>query len=452
MKQIEERVIKFVDENNLISPGDRLLIGLSGGPDSVFALYFFNKFKKLFKVAIYALHINHLLRGVNSDKDEEFSKNICRKLNLEFASKQVDINKIKLNSNKSVEEIAREERYKHLVNHAVKFEADKIITAHNQDDNTETVLLNLIKGAGIQGLSGIPIKRENIIRPLLCLSKNEILDYLKANKIRYRIDKSNLENDYQRNFLRNKIIPKLIDEINPSLHQSVFRSSSNFSSLNKGLKVIVNDHADNAWFKRNDKYSLKLKQLEDLNAFMIDEIIIYGLKKYYSPKITSKDVAKIKKLMESQVGKSVKLRDSFTAVREREKIIVQREQSSEFEGAHLKIGKPVKTEQGTISVDAVRNPKVRMNQKGIEYVSIDNEKPVFKLVRWKSGDKFKPLGMNQFKKVSDFLTDLKIPASEKKSKLVLKYRNQIVWIVGLRIDDRFKLTTESKKVYRLCHK
>ncbi|MDZ7765030.1 MAG: tRNA lysidine(34) synthetase TilS [Melioribacteraceae bacterium] len=212
MKKTEEKVIRFVEKHKLIEQNNKLLIGLSGGPDSVFALYFFNKFSKRFKINLSVVHINHLIRGEDSDKDEDFSKKLCDKLSVEYISENVDVKKIKKKSKKSLEEIAREERYRIYQEQAEKLGADKIVTAHNQDDNTETVLLNLIKGTGIKGLTGIPIKRSNIIRPLLCLSKKEITDYLKSNKINYRIDRTNLENDYDRNFIRNKIIPQLIEK------------------------------------------------------------------------------------------------------------------------------------------------------------------------------------------------------------------------------------------------
>lgn len=446
MKKTEEKVIRFVEKHKLIEQNNKLLIGLSGGPDSVFALYFFNKFSKRFKINLSAVHINHLIRGENSDIDEDFSKKLCDKLSVEYISENVDVKKIKKKSKKSLEEIAREERYRIYQEQAEKLGADKIVTAHNQDDNTETVLLNLIKGTGIKGLTGIPIKRSNIIRPLLCLSKKEITDYLKSNKINYRIDRTNLENYYDRNFIRNKIIPQLIENLNPSLHQAVFRMSNNLQSYSTILETTLSKTTAKVWANKK----LKLAALNKFDNELTNEIIKRGLEKYYDSKINSNDIEKVKKLVNSQVGKKIKLRKNFIALRERETIIIYKEESEKFSEVKLKPGETVVVGSQKISIEKINKSEIKWNLKGIEYISIDDENPIFTIRNWKSGDKFKPLGMNSFKKVSDFLTDLKIPSLTKKTKFLLEYRNQIVWVIGLRIDNRFKITSSSKRIYKLC--
>ncbi len=452
MKKIEEKVIWFVDENQLIQAGDKLLIGLSGGPDSVFAIHFFSKFKQRFKVNLSAVHINHKIRGVDADKDEQFSRKLCDSLGIEFVSQEVDIPALKTKSKKSVEEIAREERYKIFLKTAEEFGADKIITAHNQNDNTETVLLNLIKGTGVKGLSGIPVKRGKIIRPLLCVSKEEILEYLWQNKIRYRIDKSNLESDYQRNFLRHKVIPKLA-EINPSLDQGVFRTSRNLSLVSKELETVTQNLAKKFWSKYRGNVVLKTNLLWDFDSGIISEIIKTGLQKYYDSKTTSADIDKIRKLIKSQVGKEVQLRNKFKAVRERNKILLLQPAEETFSiSRSIKVGESLRLGNESIKVERASNKSKFQNRKDVEYVSIDDRNPVFRVRNWKIGDRFKPLGMKNYKKVSDFLTDIKVPASERKNQLILEYRNKIVWILGLRIDDRFKLTSKSKQVYRICLK
>lgn len=450
MKKTEEKVIKFVEKHKLINRGDKLLIGLSGGPDSVFALYFFTKFKNLFKIELTAVHINHLIRGKDSDEDQKFSKKLCKELDVEFVSESVDVKSMKADSKKSLEEIAREERYRIYREQVEKLGADKILTAHNQDDNTETVLLNLIKGTGVKGLTGIPIKRSNIIRPILCLSKKEITEYLEETRIKFRIDKTNLENEYNRNFLRNEIIPQLIRKLNPSLHETVFRMSNNLLAFSSIIDTKLGEEADKVWTKKEEEVTVSLSQLRNHNNDAANEIIKLGLEKYYDQKITSTDIQKISKLIESQVGKKIKLRNKFIAVRERDEIILIKEGIDKVTEQMIKPGKPVKIKSLAILVEEIQQNEIKWNQKGVEYISIDDENPIFTIRNWKEGDKFKPLGMNSFKKVSDFLTDQKIPSLLKKNKLLLEYRNQIVWLIGLRIDDRFKVTPDSKRIYKLC--
>ncbi|MEO8399554.1 MAG: tRNA lysidine(34) synthetase TilS [Ignavibacteriaceae bacterium] len=207
MKKIEQKVLKFIDEKNLISKNDIVLVALSGGPDSVFLLYFLNKFKKRFQISIGVFHLNHKLRGKNSDDDLIFCKNLSDKMKIDFLSSAKNIKQFAKENKISIEEAGRKIRYEELHRIAEKNNYNKIATAHIADDNTETVLLNLIKGTGLKGISGIPIKRGNIIRPILILTKKEILEYLHYYEIDYRVDESNLSIDYERNFLRSEVIP-----------------------------------------------------------------------------------------------------------------------------------------------------------------------------------------------------------------------------------------------------
>ena len=171
IKNIEHKVIKFIDEKNLIEKKDRILIALSGGPDSVFLLHFLNKFKNKYKIELGALHLNHKLRGKEADKDEEFCRNICSKLKIEYFPVKRNVKAFAVKKKISFEEAGRELRYSVLESTALKNKFNKIATAHNSNDNAETILLNLIKGTGIRGISGIPVKRNNIIRPIINIAK-----------------------------------------------------------------------------------------------------------------------------------------------------------------------------------------------------------------------------------------------------------------------------------------
>ena len=451
-KKVEQKVIKFIDTHGLIGEGDKVLIALSGGPDSVFALHFFNKFKKRFKIEIAAVHLNHKLRGKEADKDEKFCKDLCDKLNVEFVSTHVDVNKLKKVSRKSIEEIARNERYKFFEYTSTKLHADKIVTAHVQDDNTETVLLNLIKGAGIKGLSGIPVVRGKIIRPLLCLKKEEILSYMRQAEYKYRKDKSNDENKYQRNIIRNKVIPIITSEINPSFNETVFRTSNNL----KFLATVVTKQAEtyyNKFVEQSDfRLQIKLNLFREVETMFIDEVIKLSLEKFLGTGATSQDIEKIKSLYKYQKGKEVKFKNKFYAVRERNNIVLRKFNIVDIKEKKIKAGQSVQINDKWLSIVVVKNSRFIMSQTGCEFISINVEHPTFTLRPWKNGDKFKPLGMKNFKKVSDFLTDLKIPASQKKEQLVLTYRNQIIWVVGFRIDDRYKITSQTKRAIKLCLK
>ena len=224
--KIYETVINFIKKHNLIENNSKLLIALSGGPDSVFALHFFHQFKNKYKAELIAAHVNHNLRGNDSEQDQIFCEKICSELKIPIFIKSVEVEKFARKNNQSVEEAARNLRYNFFEEISNQEKVDYIITAHNSDDNTETILLNLIKGTGLSGLSGIPVKRGKIVRPILSLSKKEIVEFLELNKINFRIDKSNYENDFERNKLRNIVIPE-IEKINPSLNSTLRKFSNN---------------------------------------------------------------------------------------------------------------------------------------------------------------------------------------------------------------------------------
>lgn len=449
-KKTEQKVINFIDAHRLIDEGDKLLIALSGGPDSIFALHFFHKYKRRFKIEIGAVHLNHKLRGNESGKDEKFCEQLCDKLGIELITSQVDINKIKEKSKKSIEEIAREQRYKFFEYTASKLHSSKIVTAHNQNDNTETVLLNLLKGTGIKGISGIPIKRGKIIRPLLALSKEEILDYLKQAKLKYRIDKSNQENDYQRNIIRNKILPIIISEINPAIHEAVFRTSKNLRLLASVIAKQSEEYYNRYVIADDNSIKINFSLYEEVEPLFVDEVLKLTLEKFLQSDVSSKDITKLKDLYNSQVGKEVKFKENHSALKERSFVLLKRTKKTNFTGAKIKVGHSIQIADQKISIRKVKNSRFIVHQHGCEFVSLNVENPTFTIRNWKDGDKFIPLGMKNFKKVSDFLTDKKVPSSQRKKQLVLTYRNQIVWLVGLRIDERYKITTTTKQAIKLC--
>lgn len=450
MKRTEQKVLKFIDRFKLINEGDKILVALSGGPDSVFALHFFSKYKKRYKIDLLALHFNHGLRGKESDADEKFASTLCEKLKLPFTSQKLNVKSFSRKNKLSIEEAARLLRYKNLEKFAIKTGCTKIITAHNQSDNTETILMNLFGGTGISGLSGIPIRRDNIIRPLLCLSKQEIEEYLSKEKITSRIDSSNLNNDFRRNYIRNQILPLIKVKLNPKIDEAVFRSSLNLSSALQLNETFVEYLLSRFVTRTKNALCIKIDLSDLFSGEIPGELLRTILKKNFEHAFGYDDFVKINNLIKNQKGKLVQLTSHLIAVRESDYIRIEKVQKTSNNKIELKIGDVVKVRSQKIGTEKWENKEIKFIRGGkIEYISADNLAEKFILREWNPGDKFKPLGMRHLKKVSDFLTDEKIPASERKNRLVLLSRNQIVWVVGLRIDDRFKVTTKTKKIYKL---
>ena len=451
MKSLEQKIINFIDEHSLIKEGDKIIIALSGGPDSVFALYFFHKYKKKFKIEIFAAHLNHSLRAKESDKDEDFCKELCGCYDIKFFSERAKVQKHKSEFKLSLEEAARELRYAFLEDIAREIKADKIITAHNINDNTETVLLNLFKGTGAKGLSGIPIIRDKIIRPFLSASKTEIINYLEKKKIAYRLDETNLSNKFERNLLRNKIIPQIREQVNPALDEAILRSSVNL----RNTVNIVNDEIsrilDNEVHFKNTVMDIPLSIVNRYNEGFVKEIIIASLKRTFHLEFNYTNVKNVFSLFTKQTGKKVKLKNDIFAFREREFISVKKRDNERQYFQQLSIGETAGISNKKLSITEINVSEVKeAKSRNVEFIDGDNIEKIFTLRNWKRGDKFIPLGMKNFKKISDFLTEQKVKTSQRQNQLVLTNRNQIVWVVGLRIDERFKLKNKTKKVLQLC--
>lgn len=454
MKYIEQKVISFISRYGLITTGDKVLVAFSGGPDSVFALHFLHKFKRKFGIEIFAVHFNHQLRGKESEKDELFCEKFCETLKVPLYSVKLDVKTFAKQNKISIEEAARKLRYNSLEEIAQDFECSKILTAHNQSDNTETVLLNFFSGTGYSGLTGIPIRRSNIIRPFLCLTKKQITDYLKQNKIKYRVDKSNKSNDFKRNLLRNKVIPVIREKINPSVDDAVFRSSKvleNFlKQIDNSVEKIITDYSRIS----NGTIFIKSSVNKKYDEHILGEFFKKLLQENYSYEFKYKDIIELRALFEKQKGKTITLSSKLYAVRESNGIKIQKNLEDSAQSSFVLLPGETKKYGGkTYGINTYKGtiPKLGTS-KSAEFISGDSLEDKFILRKWKNGDRFIPLGMKGFKKISDFLTDCKIPSSEKKSVLVLENRNNIVWVVGLRIDERYKVIPKTKTVYKLWKK
>ena len=453
IKSTEQKVVKFILNKKLIDAGDSILLALSGGADSVFLLEFLFKYKRRFNIDIAAFHLNHKLRGKEANIDEQFCKNLTAQKKISFYSTSKNVRLFAKRNRMSLEEAGRELRYSELLKIAKTNNNTKIATAHNADDNAETVLLNLIKGTGIKGLSGIPERREKIIRPILVLSKKEILDYLNNKKIKYRTDSSNVENNYQRNYLRNEVIPLIKDKLNPQFDGAVFRTSG----IIRGYSSLIDEQIKNAVKKtvtyKQQKLIINLKHLEKTDVRLYGDVLRKSVKKYFSEELESSNISDLLKLIKAQTGSEIKFSNKIVAVKERDSIIIylKKREMKNAKQVEIKIGEEKQFEDKSVSISTINRNKLNFcSTINKEYISQDNIKSRFILRRWKNGDRFYPLGMKNSKKLSDFLTEQKVRSLEKKGQLVLINAGKIVWVVGIRIDERYKISAKTKKVLELC--
>ncbi len=452
MKKIEQKVLKFINEKKLIEKNDKVLVALSGGPDSVFLLHFLKKYSAKFKITFGAVHINHLLRELQANKDELFCKQLSEKLDIPFYSVRKNVKSFAVKEKVSTEEAGRIIRYKEFERIALKKGYTKIATAHNCDDNAETVLLNLIKGAGLRGISGIPPFREKIIRPILALTKEEIFNYLNFYKIKYRTDRTNLKDDYERNFLRNQVIPLIKKRLNPSLSNTLLKSSEIFRDINSVLKKKIDKITKSVVSKKKDHISLSLTELKKNEKEYWSKIFRFIFEKEFKSQISFDDCKKIISLIDKQAGKSIQIFNKIKVIKERNELIIQRKKSElNFKPVIINKGEKITIDDKKLSITEVEKIDSAFSyNKNIEFISGDITDKNFRIRRWLPGDRFYPFGMKGSKKVSDFLNEQKISSFKKKEQMILLNNNRIVWVIGLRLDNRFRINSSTKKILELC--
>lgn len=453
IKTIDQKILKFIEEESLLSKGDKVLVALSGGADSVFLLSFLLKYKKRFDLKLSAFHLNHNLRGKEAIDDEKFCRSFAKQNKIEYFSASKNVKAFAKKNKISVEEAGRNLRYSELERIAGKNGFNKIATAHNANDNTETVLLNLIKGTGLKGIAGIPVKRGKIIRPVLTVTKDEILSYLGKKKIPFRTDSSNLSSEYERNFLRNEIIPTLKVKLNVQLDNTLLKSSKVFRSISAALEKQIEAIIIDAVEYKGKQLSINIDETLKLDENLVGEFFKKTVPAYFSVELSNQNIKALNSLLKKQKGKRVSLPEGLMAYRESKKILISKRKKFEIKNVEISVGKSKKINDGVISINKVflRDAK-KNNDSSIEYISGDDISGKFILRTWKDGDRFYPLGMKGSKKISNFLTEQDIPSYKKKEQLVLTNSGKIVWVVGLRLDDMFKLKANSKKVFKLCWK
>lgn len=449
---VVQKSLKFIRENELLKNGDSVLVGFSGGPDSTFLLVLLQTIQKIFNLKIYAAHLNHQLRGEESDADEEFVRNFCKENKIEFVVENKDIQKIVSETKRSIEEVARSERYKFFSEAAQKFKATKIATGHTLNDSVETMIFNFIRGSGVSGLRGIPIKRENIIRPLLGVTKEEILDFLKSENIPYRIDRTNESDDFTRNFIRNKIIP-LLQEINPNLYDTLSTTLQLLYLLEKYIQVEETKFERLFVSKKTERVlRIKLEENIDYNNYLMMDLIRKKIENQFGLQISFQKTKELSNLIKQEKGTTLQVNEKIFATRESNSILILPE--PQFEEVNISVNYDTKLQkyygsyfEFKISIAPVKEAKISDNPM-VEFFDADKIKHKLILRNWKPGDKFIPLGMKYSKKVSDVLTDAKIPSIFKNQILVLCDGQEVIWVLGVRLSEKYKVTSETKKVIK----
>jgi len=428
----------YIEENTLFEPGNRILLAVSGGVDSMVMLNLFNECGFDFAVA----HCNFELRGNESDGDEKLVREITANCGKELFVKHFKTKDYAEEKSISIQVAARDLRYSWFDELCRDHGYKAVAVAHNSNDVAETMLINLTRGTGLKGLTGIKPKTNGIIRPLLFASRIEIELYAKEKGIIYRNDSSNTEIKYVRNRIRHQVIPELA-QINPAV-VSNFNSTANL--LSHAWEVICEElnffrKKVRTQMTNNIQYSIELLvNYPHRLLFLGEELMGYGF--------ASEAIADIAKSLFSQPGK-VFHSPNFLLIRDRDYLILTPKNSTELFSITIdentkNIDSPIQLKiENIINSASFKIPKNPV----VGAFDFNNLTFPLTLRPWHHGDWFIPLGMKGKKKISDFLVDQKVPIHLKEKIYVLESNNLIVWVVGHRIDDRFKITANTKKVW-----
>ena len=452
-----QRYQQFIKEQNLFSPKDKLILAVSGGIDSVVLCELCKQAGYDFIIA----HCNFQLRGEESERDEKFVKDLAEKYKVETKVKKFDTEKFAEENKMSIQEAARVLRYEwfdELVNGELSIVNRKtepnihhspftihLLTAHHADDNAETALMNFCRGTGLHGLTGIPLSYEHIRRPMLSFTREEILQFAKENKLEFVEDSSNLSSKYTRNFFRNEIIPA-ISKVFPQVNENLIDNINRFKEIEKLYKFAVNDIKKKLVKEKGNEWHIPVKQLMSYgNRALIYEVINdFGF--------TEKQIEEVIKLAESESGKYI---DSpslhYRIIKHRHWFIISPYNSTGSETIIIEQdNKKVSFEHGVLEFEQLQTTNHKpQTSNNIACLDAKNICYPFILRKWKQGDYFYPLGMKKKKKLSRFFIDQKLSKTEKEKAWVIEMDKKIIWVVGKRIDERFKVTEKTKTVLKI---
>ncbi len=430
----------FIADEHLFQPKDRLLVAVSGGVDSVVLCALCQQANVDFAIA----HCNFHLRGNASDADEKFVEQLAKQYKVPFYLQHFDTVAEANISKTSIEETARNLRYQWFESIRTANALNYVLTAHHADDNIETVTMNFFRGTGISGLRGILPKQGKIIRPLLFARRSELEQFVNEHGLQFVTDHTNLENDYTRNYFRNTIIP-LVNESFPEAATNVLKNIQRFKETEILYQQSVQQHLKKLLeFKGNEVHIpvLKLLKTSPLATIVFEIIKAYGF--------TSHQTSEVIALLSSESGKYTESA-LYRVIKNRNWLIISPKQTTAAANILIEATDyEVAFEKGLIKMQELNCDNYKLSTDN-NIATLDAASIQFPLLlrKWKQGDYFYPLGMQKKKKLSRFFIDNKLSLTQKENTWVVEMDKKIIWIAGMRIDDRFKISANTKKILKL---
>lgn len=448
-----EEFLNFICKEKLGDKSDHYLLAVSGGVDSIVMCDLFFNAGIPFGIG----HCNFRLRGKESEQDEQFVKALAEKYKVPFHKKSFGTATYAAKKKISIQMAARELRYEWLKRIANEKGYARIATAHHLDDSIETFFINILRGTGIAGLQGIPVKQGHIIRPLLFANKKMIRDYAEKHTLSWREDASNLTDNYLRNAIRHHVIPPL-KKLNEGFEKTITREFSYFKEAAEIFKKFIDEKKKEIIVAEGKDILLNIKKLKESGHA---ETLLHEILRAYD--FTPETTELIAKRMYTTAGKKF-LSPTYRLIRDRDFFILTPKKQSTPPDETATGEKKLPPEKYFLkrSQTEFLNPAIRLKMEivngnltavtdkspSVAWLDLDMLDFPLTLRKWKEGDFFHPLGMKGKKKLSDFFTDIKLPMNKKEETWVLLSSGSIAWVAGHRIDDRFKVTSRTRKIYR----
>ena len=415
----KSKVFSTISKFQLIPPGSKVIVALSGGPDSVALLLVLLELQEELNIKVGAVHVNHQLRGKESFRDEEFVKRLTDQLKVPLIVKRVNVKEV--SKGRNVEAVARELRYKALKEALMEFKGDLIALGHTSSDLLETVLLNLTKGSGIKGLRGFLPKREVFIRPLFEVSRKEVEEYLKKKRAEFITDSSNFSLDFERNLIRLKVVP-VLREINPKVEEAVLRSSLTLKEVESFIASQIEPLVSK--FLKDERAVISLKEFFGLHPLLRKELLIEISKKLSGKGLSKEKVDSILKLCEKEGFGEIHLREGLYAYKEQERLVIakgERKEPYNFYYTVKSLPSEIETEVGRLKFFINKGtPIASLSEINGKAIIVRSRKPKDRL-------KFKGFS----KSLKKFFIEKKVPATLRWKIPVVEVSGEIAFIPKL---------------------
>ena len=432
---------KYIAEQQLFVPTDKILLAVSGGMDSMAMTHLFHQAGFYFGIA----HCNFQLRGTESDADEQLVKAFAESLKVPYHTRRFETQLVSDQLHQSIEMVARTQRYKWFAELLESTDYQYVATAHHLNDSLETVLFNLVKGTGIRGLHGIPVKKANVIRPLSFATREGIASYVTSENISYREDASNSSLDHHRNLIRHRVIPPL-RKINPSLENTFSKTLQQLKEteelFNWAVRLIIEKLLildDSGGWKIN---------INNLKTTVSKRTVLYEIIRSYG--FNSDHVDQIFRAID-HVGARFYSKTHQILVERKTLVLKKKSNRSAIWVTLEMLPDSVELPIGKLAATVISEKPATLNQgRWTALVDLDKITLPLTIRQWREGDRFLPLGMGgKSKKIKDLLRDYKVSVADKEKSLVVESADQIVWVIGHRADERFKITDTTHSVLKL---